>query len=216
MREGPLYRQDWSKFNREDFILDYLDIDWNQLFEKFNFDPNLCFNVFNDKVKVLVDRHVPTVRLTKRQIKTKMKPWITNGILKSISKRDFYHRKFIKAKNPVSKAQFYSSFKSYRNLIVTLCRQSKLNHYSKYFNRHFNNMQKIWSGVRDLIFTKSGKSASPISISIGDSVTSKPETVANSFNDFFTSIADSIRSEIPPTYSHFSRFLRKRNSKVPT
>ena len=73
-------------------------------------------------------------------------------------------------------------------------------------------MLKIWSGVRDLIFTESGKSASPISISIGDSVTSKPETVANSFNDFFTSIADSIRSEIPPTYSHFSRFLRNRNS----
>ena len=211
LKSGPFFRQDWSKFNREDFILDYLDIDWNQLFEKFDFDPDRCFNVFNDKVKVLVDRHVPTVRLTKRQIKTKMKPWITNGILKSISKRDFFHRKFIKAKDPVTKAQFFSTFKSYRNLIVTLCRQSKLNHFSKYFNRHSSNMRKIWSGIRDLIFTESGKSTSPISITIGDSVTSKPETVANSFNDFFTSIADTIRSEIPPSHSHFSRFLRKRN-----
>ena len=42
-------------------------------------------------------------------------------------------------------------------------------------------------------------------------MTSKPKTAANSFNDFFTSIADSIRTEIPPTYSHFSRFLRKHN-----
>ena len=48
LRKGPLYRQDWSKFNREDFILDYLDKDWNQLFEKFNFALNHCFNVFND------------------------------------------------------------------------------------------------------------------------------------------------------------------------
>ena len=52
---GPFYCQDWSKFNREDFILDYLDIDWNQLFERFDFDPDRCFNIFNDKVKVLVE-----------------------------------------------------------------------------------------------------------------------------------------------------------------
>ena len=133
VKNGPFYRQNWSKFNHEAFILDYFDIDWNQLFEKFDFDPDRCFNVFNDKVKVLVDRHVPTVKLTKRQIKTKMKPWITNGILNSISKRDFYLRKFIKAKTPESKAKFHTSFKTYRNMIVTLCRQSKLNHYTKYF-----------------------------------------------------------------------------------
>ena len=72
-------------------------------------------------------------------------------------------------------------------------------------------MQKICSGVHDLIFTESRKSSSPISIYVGDTVTSKPETVANSFNDFFTSIADTIKSEIPPSYSHFSRFLRSHN-----
>ena len=103
------YRRDWSEFNREDFILEY---DWNQLFERFDFDPDRCFNIFNDKVKVLVEKHVPKIKLTKRQIKTKLKLWITPGILKSISKRDFYHRKFIKAKNAETKAKFHSSFKS--------------------------------------------------------------------------------------------------------
>ena len=167
----PFYHQDWSEFNHEDFILDYLDTDWNQLFERFDFDPGRCFNIFNNKVKVLVEQHVPTIKLTKHQIKTKLKPWITPGILKSISECDFYHCKFIKAKNAETKAKFHSSFKCNRNLILTLHRQSKLNDYSRYFKRHSNNMHKIWSGVLDLIFTESSKSASHISIYIGDTVT---------------------------------------------
>ena len=57
---GPFYRQDWSKFNQEDFILDYLDIDWNQLFERYGFDPDQCFNIFNDKIKILVDQNPRT------------------------------------------------------------------------------------------------------------------------------------------------------------
>ena len=209
--DGPYFRQDWSKFNRDEFILDYLEINWNTLFERFGFDPDLCFNVFNDKIKVLIDRHVPTVKLTKRQVKAKLKPWITPGILKSISKRDTYHRKFIKAKNPETKARFYASFKLYRNLIVTLCRQSKSNHYSRYFDKHSKNTRKVWSGVHDLIASKSKSANHHISISIGDTVTSNPETVSNCFNDFFTTIADSIRAQIPPEHNHYSRFLKNRN-----
>ena len=162
-------------------------------------------------MKVLLDRHLPTVRLTKRQRKTQLKPWITFGIIKSICKRDFYFRKFLQAKNPEIKTQFHVQYKSYRNLIVTLCRQSKSNYFTKYFNQNSTNMQKIWLGVRNLISLKSTKSSNPISISTGNAVTSDPDIVANSFNDFFSSIADKVRSEIPDTNYHFSNFLKHRN-----
>jgi len=47
-----------------------------------------------------------------------MKPWITPGIFKSISKRDFYFRKFIKNKHQDMKSRYHESY--YRNLIITL------------------------------------------------------------------------------------------------
>ena len=73
-------------------------------------------------------------------------------------------------------------------------------------------MHKIWSGIGELISLKSGKSASPISISITKTeISSDPDEVSNCFNDYFTSIADSIWKNIPPTPHHFSRFLRNRN-----
>ena len=90
-----------------------------------------CFDIFNSTMKDLLDRHVPTVKLTKRQAKTKLKPWITFGILKAISKRDFYFRKFVKYKNPVIREELHNSYKTHRNLIVTLTRRSKTDYYTQ-------------------------------------------------------------------------------------
>jgi len=154
---------------------------------------------------------VPTIKVTKRQHKTRLKPWITSGILKSVSKRDFLFRKFANTKDPAIKSQFHKSFKSYRNLIVSLIRKSKSNHYSNYFNIHSSNMQKIWKGISELISSKSSKSHSFPSVRIGQSLSSDPLSVANAFNDYFTSIADTVRSKIGPTPVNFSHYLKNPN-----
>ena len=208
---GVVNKQNWSKFDQDAFTSDFHEINWDSEFDKCDLDPNLCFNSFDSKMKALLDRHLPTIRLTKRQRKTQLKPWITPGIIRSIARRNFFHRKFIQAKCPETKSQFLTQFKAYRNLIVTLCRQSKSNYFTAYFNQHSTNMHKIWLGVKNLISLKSTKSQNPISISIGNSVSSDPEIVANGFNDFFSSIANSVRSTIPNTNYHFSNFLKSRN-----
>ena len=207
---ATFYKQDWAKFNREDFILDFLEEDWNTLFERFNHHPELCLNVFNDRMKVIVERHLPTVKLTKREVRSKIKPWITPGILKSIKLRDHYQRKHARAKTKESKDRFYELYRTYRNMIVTLTRRSKKNHYVRYFDFHSKNSRKVWSGICDLISAKDN-SKPPISIIDGDALSSEPETVANAFNDFFTTIADSIRDKMPPSFNHFSSFMKDPN-----
>ena len=51
----------------------------------------------------------------------------------------------------------------------------------------------------------------PLQLSIRVSTTSDPEIVANHFGDFFASVADSVRSTIPPTNHHYSDFLSNQN-----
>ena len=46
------------------------------------------------------------------------KPWITQGILTSIKKRDQIHKLFIKSKNTADKLTLETEFKKYHNLIV--------------------------------------------------------------------------------------------------
>jgi hypothetical protein len=208
----PTSYQNWSKFDQESFLSEFRDINWH---EKIKFDEgnvDFSFDSFNSIMGELVDRHLPTVKLTKRQIKRRFqKPWITTGILKSITKRDFFFRKFARTKSPDLKSFFHNQFKRYRNMIVSLCRRSKTNHFTSYFNIHSNNVQKIWHGVRDIISLKSSKSVKPISLKINGTVTSSPIAVANSFNSYFSSIAESIRSQVPPSSNHFSSFLKCSN-----
>ena len=161
--------------------------------------------------KIILYHHIPTVRVTKRQLKTHTKPWITPGIVKSISKHDFFFRKSVKAKDPSLKSFYLHQFKSYRNLIVSLIRRSKTNHYSHYFSMHATNMLKVWNGIKEIIGSNSSKSNSSFSVRINNNVTSDPTTVANGFNDFFTSIADTVRSKIGPTNRHFSHYLSTPN-----
>ena len=57
--------------------------------------------------------------------------------------------------------------------------------------------------------TKSKKTQNPISLSIDNTKSSDPETIANTFNDFFTSVADNIRLTVPP-----SNFLKNSNRNL--
>jgi len=50
------------------FILDFLEIDWNSSFESCDNKPNPCFNTFDPKIKGLLDQHLPTEKLTKKQL----------------------------------------------------------------------------------------------------------------------------------------------------
>ena len=72
-------------------------------------------------------------------------------------------------------------------------------------------MRKIWIGIRNLVSLKSKKTQNPISLSIGSTISSDPEEVAETFNDFFASVADKVRSTIPPSNHHFSSFLKNSN-----
>lgn len=206
------YVKNWSKFDQESFILEFLEIDFQSiLYSQDPSDSDQCFEIFNTVIQDLVNRHVPTVRVSRRQYKTQKKPWITPGILKSISKRDFFFRKFLKAKNPIFKSNFHKTFKCYRNMIVTLCRRSKSNYYTHYFNSYSHNMRKIWQGVREIVYLNATKSTSLPSIRFGNTISSDPLFIANSFNNFFTSVANSVRSNIGPSTKHFSDYLHNRN-----
>ena len=129
-KPGKSFRKDWKNFDQNNFILDFLGIDWaNKLYHITDVDQ--AFKTFYDLVQNLIDQHVPTVIVTKRQKKTRAKPWITPGIIKSISQRQYYSRKYIKTKDPTMKSFYYQRYKTYKNLIVTLTRKSKNNHYSR-------------------------------------------------------------------------------------
>ena len=95
----------------------------------------------------LVEKHAPLHKLTQKQVKTLCKPWITKGIQIAIHKRNKLQKLFLNSKDPKLKKSYELEFKRYRNMIVSLTRKSKRNHFSSYFQDNIHNIKKIWQGI---------------------------------------------------------------------
>ena len=119
------FKRDTKHFDKENFILDMFDINWDEIIEIDKNDPNLSFNAFESKLMELIDKYMPLKKLTKGEIKLKYKPWITKGIRNSIKQREKLYKKYIKAKDHEIKLDYHLRYKTVRNLIVQLIRVRK-------------------------------------------------------------------------------------------
>ncbi|XP_057292033.1 uncharacterized protein LOC130614615 [Hydractinia symbiolongicarpus] len=159
--ENDAMVRDWKKLDHENFILKIIDTNWEQALEIESDDVNISFDKFINRLDGLLDQHVPTRLLTRRQKKRDSNPWITKGIIKSIQQRDRLYKSLIKAKDPLIKSALNDQYKQYRNLIVSLCRRSKKMFYASYFNNNLVNIYKVWKGINSIISTKQSKPSFP-------------------------------------------------------
>ena len=89
----------------------------------------------------MISNHAPLRKTRKPELKLQSKPWITSGLQKSIVIKIKLLGKFMKRTNSVIKEKLHNDYKSCRNVISTLVKQSKKNYYNKYFKYNINNMK---------------------------------------------------------------------------
>ena len=130
---NDIFARDWKKFNHDAFLTELHDTNWDVILHLDADDPNISFDNFYNSINNLVDKYAPLKKTSNKKRRSKSNPWITNGILTSITKRDHLHKNFLKEKDPFFKSLLQQSFKLYRNKIVALCRLSKSNFFNKYF-----------------------------------------------------------------------------------
>ena len=93
--KSNIYEQDWSKFDRENFILDYFSVDWDDLLKTDKLNADNSTKMYLDKINMLLDTYAPLKRVNKYKMKFKSKPWITLGLQKSISVKNKLLKNFI-------------------------------------------------------------------------------------------------------------------------
>ena len=79
------YKRDTKNFSKDDFIMDYLDIDWNSELEIDKNDVNHTTDIFFTKMCAIIDKHMPLRKLTIKERKQQSKPWITPAIVAKIN-----------------------------------------------------------------------------------------------------------------------------------
>ena len=70
-KKPNIFKRDWYKFNREEFILDYFAIDWPYILKLQNNDTNTTFQNFFGSMNRILDKHSPSKRLSKYKLKFK-------------------------------------------------------------------------------------------------------------------------------------------------
>ena len=79
-----------------------------------------------------------------------------------------------------------------KNEITENTRVNKKNYYENYFTKHKDNLSKTWKGIKEIINLKNKSSDFPSCIIDKGVTITDPTEIANKFNNFYTSIADSI------------------------
>ena len=116
--------------------------------------------------------------------------------MKLIQRRDKLHKQFIKAKHEETKNLLHAKYKTLRNQIVSLCKQSKIDYYQNYFATNSNNLRNTWRGIKSIIHLDKKDKFLPTSLIINNEISNDPKEIANEFNSYFSNIADKLQSSI--------------------
>ena len=194
--KSNIYERDWSKFDQENFILDYFSVDWEDLLKIDERNADNSTKIYLDKINMLLDIYTPLKKNNKYKLKFKYKPWITLGLQKSIFVKNKLLANFINKKDPILKEEFHTNYKKYRNLLSTLMKKIKQAYYDKYFERNRNNIKNTWKGIKSLISLKTVASSVPTVLSLdnGDIITN-PYDIANTINNYFACIAETTKKK---------------------
>ena len=115
----------------------------NELVENFpaKYASSLTVNELSKTIiTTLIKKHSrhnsPMKQISKRTIKSKQKPWITQRILKSIRTKTKWYKKFMKTRDI-----------NCRDRLNSVIRSSKKSYYKEYFLKHQNNSKVTWKGI---------------------------------------------------------------------
>ena len=199
----PNFKRDYSNFNIEDFLLDFISFPWDKKFQHKN--PSNRLKFFIDTTNSLIEQHVPLKKVSSKL--STSKPWLTKGLLKSISTKNKLYKKFLKSKRPDLKAVKHQAFKTHRNLLSKLLHKAKSNYYKDYFETNKTNFSLIWKAINQISGAKSKDDSSPsLLIHEGHHIEDKKE-IAEACNNYFGTIAEKTKDKIPATNKVFTDFL---------
>ena len=209
--KSNIYERDWNNFDQENFILDYLAVDWADIIKSEKKNIDFSFECFLKKFNLILDKYLPLKKLTKQKLKFKTKPWITPGLQKSISVKNKLLTKFIKLKEPTLKNEAHTKYKLYRNMLATLLKRSKHTYFSSFFQNHINDLKNTWKGIKRIISLKDSTSTVPFTI-IEDNVSlTNPKDIADAFSNYFSNVATGIKSSIKYSRIKFFDFFPQIN-----
>ena len=127
----------------------------------------------------------PYKKVTQKEFRLMLKPWITKDILRSCDERD-----------SVKIESLHVEYKLLCNKIAQA--KQKKSHYVSQMKS-----SDIWKGIRSLVNIKPSKTSNIKLMDENENLISDPRKIANIFNDHFATIGSNVQQKIPIERGNF-------------
>ena len=190
----PLVRK-FPNQNQEKFLTD--------LGEQLRSSAAVQQNDTSELIKImsnLTDKHFPKVQLSRRQHRIAKKPWLTKGILKSITTQNKLYAKY-KRSNSTSD---YNIYKEYRNKLTGIKEKAKAMYYRTLLG-NCGNISVTWKTIKNILNKSASKDNSlPNQLNIIGRTISNTSSICNEFNRHFCNIGKEMAKQAPTLISDIS------------
>ena len=212
--ETNIYKRDYSKFNEREFEEIVINgTNWNEVCMLHYNDANLSFKTFYDTINYHLDEMAPFKKVTQKQYKLMLKPWLSKDIINKCNERDSLLKLISTELDPEKVVTLRSNFKTLRNEITTEKRKAKKNFYAAKFEANKNKSSEIWKNIRSLINIKPSKSANLKLLDENKNVINDSQKIANVFNDHFSTLGFKVQQKIPFETGSYNSYLNKLDEK---
>ena len=148
-------------------------------------------------------------KLSPKDIKLRLNPWITPNIQKLIRVRD---RLFARKKREPDNILVKETYARVRNRVSREIQKAKKSHHKSYFETHNTNIRKTWEGIRKLVNVKKPADFSISQLKVGGRVIDDPVSITNNINNFFASVGPETEKSVPKVPKMSAQmYLKNRN-----
>ena len=207
MNEKRFYR-DYKSFNKDEYIRDLSEIDWHEKLRELGNNLHQATKNIIDTLEEVTRTHAPIKEVPRSKLKQIDKPWITNGILKSIKvKQRMYRSHFFS--NDVRKV---AQYKQYANKLNKIKAISKTKYYNNQFEKYKTNLKATWKLIGNLIKRQPKGQLSPSRLIRNGIVYTDKHDIANQFNQHFVNVGINLANKLNTSSTNPTAYIR--NSPV--
>ena len=156
-------------------------------------DVNCAYSNFINEIKLMHEKYFP---LTKVCVNSKHdnKPWLTNGIINAIKKKNVMYRRFIKDRS----SELECKYKRYKNKLTSIIRQSEKMYYSNLLEANKSSIKNTWNILNKVLRKdKTSDNLPKVMIDNNGTCASGEASIANAFNNYFVNVGPSLANKIP-------------------
>ena len=204
---SPKYVQIQNHENIEQFKVNLQSQNFSDTFDCTSTE--IAYKKFTDLYQTLHDASFPLKKVQIKSKYVKKAPWMTNGLLNSSLQKC----KLFKTKLRRPSQQNINHYNSYLKTFNKLCRLAKKLYYDNILQQYHGNIKQTWKILNEVIHKSNSGKPFPRDFLVNGKLSSNPQEIVNGFNDYFTSIGQSISENIDVPHTDFSRHMSDRHAK---